>query len=306
MTRRSIGILLITFLAVMWMAPYASAQGTITDLNPSTAAAGAGSFTLAIDGSFPPYSVAPTVNWTFNGLTTSLEVIDTSLSVVTALVPASLLTTPGLVSVVIVTPAGPTNSANFIITGSPLAITSISPSSALAGGPAFTLTVNGANFYPSTVVTWNGSPLTTSYLSASQLSAAVPASLIATNGVDSVDVTSPEQTSPSAVAFNVIAPLVLTSISPNTAVAGGPSFTLLANGSGFSTGTVVTWNGASVATTFVSTTQLSATIPASLITTAGTASVGVSAKGETIPTALTFTILAPLMLTSISPNNATA
>ena len=84
MTRRSIGILVITFLAVVWMAPYASAQGTITDLNPSTAAAGAGTFTLAIDGSFVAYTVAPTVNWTFNGITTSLALVDTSLSVVTA------------------------------------------------------------------------------------------------------------------------------------------------------------------------------------------------------------------------------
>ncbi|MCI0400489.1 MAG: IPT/TIG domain-containing protein, partial [Gammaproteobacteria bacterium] len=52
-------------------------------------------------------------------------------------------------------------------------------------------------------------------------------------------------------------------------------FTLTVNGSNFINGSVVRWNGADRTTTFVSATQLTATIPASDIATAGTAAVTV-------------------------------
>jgi hypothetical protein len=55
---------------------------------------------------------------------------------------------------------------------------------------------------------------------------------------------------------------VLTSVSPTTAVAGGPEFTLTATGTGFVTGSVVRWNGAGRSTTFVSATQVKAAITA--------------------------------------------
>src|SRR5205823_6309324 len=40
-------------------------------------------------------------------------------------------------------------------------VSSLSPSCATAGGPQFTLTVNGTNFVSGSTVNWNGSPLTT-------------------------------------------------------------------------------------------------------------------------------------------------
>src|SRR5690606_11356783 len=66
-----------------------------------------------------------------------------------------------------------------------------------------------------------------------------------------------------------------TSLTPTSATAGGPGFTLTVNGSNFIAGSVVRWNGANRATTFVSATQLQAAIPASDIATAGTATVTV-------------------------------
>jgi len=68
---------------------------------------------------------------------------------------------------------------------------------------------------------------------------------------------------------------VLTSVSPTAAAAGGAGFTLTTNGSGFVSGSVVHWNGATRTTTFVSGTQLTAAIPASDIASAGTAQVTV-------------------------------
>ncbi len=66
------------------------------------------------------------------------------------------------------------------------------------------------------------------------------------------------------------------SISPATENAGNPSFTITVNGTNFINGSVVTWNGSPLVTTFVSSAQLTATVPAANIASVGTANVGVS------------------------------
>ena len=69
--------------------------------------------------------------------------------------------------------------------------TGLSPTSATAGGAAFTLTVTGTNFVPTSVVRWNGVNRTTTYGSATQLTAAITATDIATGGTRSVTVFNP-------------------------------------------------------------------------------------------------------------------
>jgi hypothetical protein len=54
----------------------------------------------------------------------------------------------------------------------------------------------------------------------------------------------------------------LTALSPSTVAAGSPAFTLTVNGAGFVTGSTVRWNGSDRPTTFLSSTQLNAAIPA--------------------------------------------
>jgi photosystem II stability/assembly factor-like uncharacterized protein len=65
----------------------------------------------------------------------------------------------------------------------------------------------------------------------------------------------------------------ITSISPTSANSGDPTFTLTVNGSNFLNGAIVDFNaqftGAALATTFVSSTQLTAIVPASAITLPG-------------------------------------
>jgi hypothetical protein len=56
---------------------------------------------------------------------------------------------------------------------------------------------------------------------------------------------------------------------------GGPAFTLTVNGSGFTAGSSVRWNGADRPTTFTSATRLRASIPASDLSAVGTAQVTV-------------------------------
>ena len=64
---------------------------------------------------------------------------------------------------------------------------------------------------------------------------------------------------------------VITSISPNSATVGGDQFVLTVNGSYFVPNSRVVWNGSPVVTTYVSSSQLLAEIPASDIAVAGTA-----------------------------------
>jgi hypothetical protein len=70
--------------------------------------------------------------------------------------------------------------------------------------------------------------------------------------------------------YNTVAtPLTLTSLSPAAAVAGSPAFTLTLNGTGFSSSSVVSVNGAFPTVKFISGTQLSVTVTAAQIAKAG-------------------------------------
>ena len=83
----------------------------------------------------------------------------------------------------------------------------------------------------------------------------------------------------------------LNSLSPSTAVAGGPAFTLTVNGTNFVSGATVRWNGTARSTTFVSATQLRAAITAADIAAAGTAQVTVVNPGGTVSNPLTLTVV---------------
>jgi len=76
----------------------------------------------------------------------------------------------------------------------------------------------------------------------------------------------------------------ITSIAPTSATAGGAGFTLTVTGTNFVNGaSTVTWNGADRPTTFVSATELTATISAADIAAAGTANVAVTTTGAASP-----------------------
>lgn len=85
-------------------------------------------------------------------------------------------------------------------------ITSISPTSAIAGGAGFTLTVNGTNFVSGSTVNFNGNARTTTFVSATQLRAAILASDIATTGIFNVTVTNPGDGTSNGVSFTVVTP----------------------------------------------------------------------------------------------------
>jgi hypothetical protein len=72
----------------------------------------------------------------------------------------------------------------------------------------------------------------------------------------------------------------ITSISPNSATAGGAGFVLTVNGKNFNSSSLVVWNGTSLTMSLVSSNQLTATIPATDIAQPETAFVYVYNPGS--------------------------
>src|SRR5215831_7746298 len=71
------------------------------------------------------------------------------------------------------------------------ALSSLSISSAAAGGPGFTVTLTGNGFASGSTVQWNGRNRTTSFGSLTRLTATIPASDIAAVGTAQVTVVNP-------------------------------------------------------------------------------------------------------------------
>jgi subtilisin len=113
------------------------------------------------------------------------------------------------------------------------AVTSLSPSQAIVGGAAFTLTVNGSGFASSSVVQWNGSNRPTTFVSATQLQAGIGAADIAALGTAQVAVQTPPPGggTSSSVSFPITAPPAL-SVSATNVAPGAAVTVTLTNGLG--------------------------------------------------------------------------
>lgn len=158
-------------------------------------------------------------------------------------------------------------------------ITSLSPSSVPAGSSAFTLSVTGSNFQPTSVVQWNASARQTTFASSTLLQASITAADVATAGSVVVSVATPgAATAVSSSPFSVAGtpPPILNSFSPVSAFVNGPTFTLDLFGANFTVSSSVLWNGSSRPTTFLATDHLQTTISSADIAAVGSATVSVS------------------------------
>ena len=382
-----------------------------SSLLPNTATAGSPAMALTVNGS--GFVATSVIRWNGSSRTTTV-ISATQLSA--ALTAADLASArSNSVTVFTPTPGGGTSAPlTFTTTAAPLApiARSLSPSTVSAGSPAINLTVSGQRFVPTSVVRWNGSPRSTTYVSATQLRATINTTDLASAGSVPVTVSTPAPGGgvSGAVSFAVNAPApaptpapgalptpphnvkasllgtdasgatfsvswnavsaatsyryiagfadgsamqqgtvaglvtfqlrmpyhqnggafggfvcvrsvnatgqstdqacaglsvpapsagspvpVASSLSPASAVAGSPAFTLTVNGSGFATSSVVRWNGVARTTTFVSATQLRATIAATDIASAGSVPVSVStpAPGGGVSGVVSFAVNTP-------------
>ena len=185
---------------------------------------------------------------------------------------------------------------NIVAPDNPIpSISSLSQNSAMAGAPGFTLTVNGTNFIAGSVVKWNGSARSTTVVSTTQLTAQISAADIQSSGVYLVTVSNPAPAGgdSNSIQFTVNNPVpAATGLSVSSALVNDAPFTLTVSGTNFVPGASVAWNGDNRTTTFVSSTQLTAQILASDLSTAGNVAVTVSnpAPGGGVSNSLTFTV----------------
>jgi hypothetical protein len=185
---------------------------SITSLSPSNATAGSPQFTLTVNGG--PFMAKTVVQWNGQNLPTNVQ-MDSAGNVlgISATVSAALIAKPGTVFINTLSPHsgtgtnGLSNPLPFIISpaGNPLpTVTSMSPSCAVAGGAAFTLTVTGGSFIPASdpsggsQVRWSTTTQTTlpivGTITTSQIQATVSALLIGSVGTAGVTVFNPPST----------------------------------------------------------------------------------------------------------------
>ena len=273
---------------------------TITATYPSNINAGSPTFTLYVTGqNLARNSV---IRWNNSDRPTTY-VDSTTLR---ASIPATDIDIclAGTAQVTVFNPSGAggsSNSLTFTINNPHPNLTTISPQFALAGQPAFILQVSGSRFVCSSVLRWNGFDRPTTFVNSTMLQAAIPAGDLALGGFARVSVFSPAPGG-GEISANFFVQPQITSILPNLVFAGSAGFQLAVTGAGFDSSSVVQWNGANQPTTFISSTQLTATIGDQLVAQAGTPTIGVvSPQGSSTTTVLTVVNTAP-QLTAMSPS----
>jgi hypothetical protein len=201
-------------------------------------------------------------------------------------------------------------------------ITNLFPSVITAGSDSFTLSVVGTGFISSakgvSFLYWNGFPRSTTLDQITgQLQVQIPASDVAAADVVNVTVVNPApgggMSTPSTFTIQPVqagAPMV-SGFSPTSAKAGGAAFALTVNGSNFAANDGVTWNGSVRTTTFVNSSQVTASITASDIASPGSASVAVYTPGFVVgSTSSNFAITGPNnpapTISSLSPSSVSA
>src|SRR5438552_2979569 len=271
---------------------------TVTGLLPDNTESGSGSFTLTVNGAnFGSNSI---VRWNNVDRPTSLI----SSTQLLAAISSADITAAGMALVTVSGPGGTSNSATFAIKA-PQVITALQPSSVEAGGGAFSLTVNGTNFEPNSIVRWNNVDQLTTVVSSTQLTAAISSAEIAAPGTALVTVSRPGNTSNGAT-FRITQPRpIITALQPASVEAGNSAFSLTVNGDNFLDGSIVRWNGADRPTTFIHAKQLTAAISLSDIASTGAVSVTV-ANPDGISNAATFTIAPPSLILFTEPNSERA
>src|SRR5262249_55926364 len=195
-------------------------------------------------------------------------------------------------------------------------LVALTPNSATAGGPGFTLTVTGSNFVNNStgtsIVQWNGSPRTTSFTSSTKLNALITAQDIASAGTATVTVFNPMPGGglSSGLTFTINSGVpTITTVTPNSATAGSGDVAITVNGTNFANTSKVRFNSTDLVTAFGSATQLTATIPASSLTTAGVANITVfnPPPGGGTSNAVNFTVNNPApTITTLNPSSAVA
>ena len=284
---------------------------TVTSISPASVPLGSPAFTLTITGT----GFISTSTVQVNGSAVPSTYVSTTQ--LTASVPASAATAAGTLSVVVLNgTVGSTSSVSLAVDNPTPVVSSISPAVLPAGtSVSTTITVTGSNFVPTSVVEFNGSSRTTTYVSSTQLTFQLTAADQAT--VQNVPVTvtnpSPGGGTSTAATLELVSPTPnpqITAVAP-TQIFAGIASELEVQGANLTSNCVVRWNGSPLSTTFSVVTMgsttlgaLIATVPANLVPAAGTAALTVeNPLALALSNSFTVTIVDPPApaITSIVP-----
>lgn len=290
----------------------ADAAPTLVSLQPNAAPIGAQGLSVVVTGTnFVPGSTVD-----FSG--TAVPTTFTDPDHLTANLSATQLASAGSFPITVENPDTPgavSAPASFTVSGSVTnpapQITSLSPASAVLESGAQTLTISGQNFLSTSAVTFAGAQVPAAFVNSGQITASIPAGDLASPGTFAVVVTNPAPGggASNATDFTVANPApVISSLNPNSAVAGSGAQTITIAGSGFLSTSAVSFNGSAIPTTYVSGSDLTAELSAADLATVAAAPVIVTnpAPGGGASNALDFVVsatsAAPL---TISPATAT-
>ena len=125
---------------------------------------------------------------------TFIPVTAQSGSSITLSLPSTYFAAAGSIQFVVSNPGTPVVQSNSVTATVvvPTVSFSISPNYAQAGSPDTRITVSGNGFFADSVVKWNNTPLSTTYVSAKQLTAIIPASFLSGFAQASIQVSTPE------------------------------------------------------------------------------------------------------------------
>ncbi len=187
---------------------------TITALDPAETTAGAGPLTVNIYGTGFFDDTAVYVN----GISRPFTLLSQTL--IQIIMTASDIETGGYLDITVsnLLPGGGLSTPSVFTVLNPVPVlSSISPSSITAGSPEFTLTLTGNNFVNTSVVSFNGQQLQTTYINSTGLEAVVPATAVQTPSDYSVKVINPAPGGgeSASLLFTVTIPLEVTITSPS-------------------------------------------------------------------------------------------
>jgi DNA-binding beta-propeller fold protein YncE len=160
----------------------------------------------------------------------------------------------------------------------------ISPAAAVQGSSALSLTVNGARFYPNSIVRFGAFPLSTEYISENELRANVPPGFLVPpfdNVSVVVETSTPGGGQSEAALFTVVAPGTelapsIESLEPPEVAFNGEDVVLIVHGANFLPAVQVTFNDVPVPTVYLNGETLQITLDAALLTEPGTGGLAVT------------------------------
>ncbi len=203
---------------------------------------------------------------------------------------------------------GLSNNIDFEVVNPVPSISALEPLQAIAALPFLLLTIYGNGFFDDTTLYVNGVPRQFDLTSRIRLQSVLTSVDLETGAYLGIMAANPQPGGgfSNKADFAVLNPVPsLSAMSPVSAVAGSPDFTLLLTGDNFVRTSILSFNGQRYPMRLLTKTQIETTVPADAVKAAGKYAVKIinPAPGGGESTALTFTVKPPLEIAITSPDD---